>query len=111
MVQGAVEAALVAGFEASDMVEDAGAVGEMAEGGAEVVVGIFVDVRKQFADAGGEDFEFGDAGALKAPEGGDDLFDQCGFAGGARAEVGEKFLAEGDEGGLRFGGEDGGGGV
>ena len=37
MLEGAVEAALVAGFEATDMVEDAGAAGEVAEGGAEVV--------------------------------------------------------------------------
>jgi len=46
VVQGAVEAAFVAGFAASNKVEDAGAVGEMAVGGAEVVDRAVVEAKK-----------------------------------------------------------------
>jgi len=108
-VQCTAEAALVARFEASDVVEDTGAVGEVREGGAVVLRGERLCAGKELTEARGDDFKFGGPGAPEAPLGGDDLFGEGRLGRNAGAEIGEKFFAEGDEVRMRLGGEDSGG--
>ena len=101
----------MAGLEAADMVEDVGALGEVAEGDALECRGDDVEVGKELADAGDDDFEFDCAGSAEIPAGGDDLLNKGQFLRCSRAEFGEKFFAEGDEGGLGFGREECGAGI